>query len=176
MAEYYAVLRRAVAGLGNNTAESRRAVYDKARNALIGQLKAIDPPLPTSEISRQRLELEEAIRKVERESAQAPPAPPRPAQTISPSPQPAPAPPPPPAPVSTAVDQSPPAEAVEGVTGECIALTPEVHAFGPAGEWGNCGDSLTRPPRQTVRRRVTCLDVGVQKQWLSSLRSLLWSP
>ncbi|MBN9021712.1 MAG: hypothetical protein J0H08_06400, partial [Rhizobiales bacterium] len=49
--------------------ETRRAVYDKARNALIGQLKAVDPPLTTAEISRQRLELEEAIRRVEREAA-----------------------------------------------------------------------------------------------------------
>jgi hypothetical protein len=64
MAEYYAVLSKAVAGLESNSADARRAVYDKARNALIGQLKAIDPPLPTAEISRQRLELEEAIRRV----------------------------------------------------------------------------------------------------------------
>lgn len=72
MAEYYAVLSRAVASLDTNTGETRRAVYDKARNALIGQLKAIDPPLPTAEISRQRLELEEAIRRVERETADTP--------------------------------------------------------------------------------------------------------
>ncbi len=69
MAEYYAVLKKAVGGLEAGSAEARRAVYDKARNALIGQLKAIDPPLPASEISRQRLELEEAIRRVERETA-----------------------------------------------------------------------------------------------------------
>jgi hypothetical protein len=68
MAEYYAVLSRAVASLEASTPEARRAVYDKARNALIGQLKAIVPPLPTSEISRQRLELEEAIRRAEREA------------------------------------------------------------------------------------------------------------
>jgi hypothetical protein len=67
MAEYYAVLNKAVAGLENKSPDGRRAVYDKARNALIGQLKAIDPPLPTAEISRQRLELEEAIRRIERE-------------------------------------------------------------------------------------------------------------
>ena len=72
MAEYYAVLSKAVAGLDVNSPESRRAVYDKARNALIGQLKAIDPPLPTAEISRQRLELEEAIRRVERETSAVP--------------------------------------------------------------------------------------------------------
>jgi len=68
MAEYYAVLKKAVGGLDSGSAEVRRAVYDKARNALIGQLKAIDPPLAASEISRQRLELEEAIRRVERET------------------------------------------------------------------------------------------------------------
>jgi hypothetical protein len=72
MAEYYAVLSKAVAGLEANSADTRRAVYDKARNALIGQLKAIDPPLPTAEISRQRLELEEAIRRVERETSSSP--------------------------------------------------------------------------------------------------------
>ncbi|HVY21466.1 MAG TPA: hypothetical protein VHA70_15495 [Bauldia sp.] len=72
MAEYYAVLSKAVAGLDGNSADARRAVYDKARNALIGQLKAIDPPLPTAEISRQRLELEEAIRRVERETSTLP--------------------------------------------------------------------------------------------------------
>lgn len=72
MAEYYAVLSKAVAGLDGNSADARRAVYDKARNALIGQLKAIDPPLPTAEISRQRLELEEAIRRVERETSAVP--------------------------------------------------------------------------------------------------------
>lgn len=72
MAEYYAVLSKAVAGLESSSAEARRAVYDKARNALIGQLKAIDPPLPTAEISRQRLELEEAIRRVERETSSVP--------------------------------------------------------------------------------------------------------
>jgi hypothetical protein len=72
MAEYYAVLSKAVAGLDGNSADARRAVYDKARNALIGQLKAIDPPLPTAEISRQRLELEEAIRRVERETSAMP--------------------------------------------------------------------------------------------------------
>ncbi len=72
MAEYYAVLSKAVAGLDGNSADARRAVYDKARNALIGQLKAIDPPLPTAEISRQRLELEEAIRRVERETSTVP--------------------------------------------------------------------------------------------------------
>src|SRR5437763_7426158 len=67
MAEYYAVLSKAIAGLSNTSPETRRAVYDKARSALVSQLRAIEPPLATAEISRQRLELEEAVRRVERE-------------------------------------------------------------------------------------------------------------
>jgi len=69
MAEYYALLTKAVSGLETNSKEARQAIYDKARHALIVQLKAISPPLNPSEISRQRLELEEAVRKVEREAA-----------------------------------------------------------------------------------------------------------
>ena len=42
MAEYYTVLKKAIGGADSN---ARRATYDKARNALIGQLKAVDPPL-----------------------------------------------------------------------------------------------------------------------------------
>ncbi len=93
MAEYYAVLSRAVASLEANTPEARRAVYDKARNALIGQLKAIVPPLPTSEISRQRLELEEAIRRAEREAANAAGGAPQRPAARRPSPPPPPSPP-----------------------------------------------------------------------------------
>src|ERR1051326_4778350 len=83
MAEYYAVLSKAISGLTNTAPETRRAVYDKARSALVSQLKAIEPPLATTEISRQRLELEEAIRRVEREiQSGTMPAPPRPAITL----------------------------------------------------------------------------------------------
>lgn len=71
MTDYYAVLKKAVSGFESESGDARRSVYDKARTALIAQLKSIDPPLTTSEISRQRLELEEAIRKVEREASAA---------------------------------------------------------------------------------------------------------
>jgi hypothetical protein len=71
MTDYYAVLKKAVSGFEAESGDARRSVYDKARSALIAQLKSIDPPLTTSEISRQRLELEEAIRKVEREASAA---------------------------------------------------------------------------------------------------------
>ena len=71
MAEYYALLARAVGALPRNDEGSRREIYVKARSALIRQLKAITPPLPPAEISKQRLALEEAIRRVEREAAEA---------------------------------------------------------------------------------------------------------
>ncbi|SHG75464.1 hypothetical protein SAMN02745157_4761 [Kaistia soli DSM 19436] len=69
MTDYYVVLKRAVGGLEHEASDVRRSIYDKARSALLGQLKAITPPLTTAEISKQRLELEEAIRRVEREAA-----------------------------------------------------------------------------------------------------------
>ncbi len=68
MAQYYAVLKKAIGALQPSSSDARRGIYEKARSALVNQLKAIQPPLSTSEISRQRLELEEAIRKVEREA------------------------------------------------------------------------------------------------------------
>ncbi|MDR3373754.1 MAG: hypothetical protein P4L98_08505 [Ancalomicrobiaceae bacterium] len=69
MADYYAILKRAISGLAEPTGEARRAVYEKARSALVQQLKSFDPPLTASEITQQRLQLEDAIRKVESEAA-----------------------------------------------------------------------------------------------------------
>ncbi|WP_407049943.1 hypothetical protein [Methyloraptor flagellatus] len=69
MADYYAILKRAIGALPEPTGEVRRAVYEKARTALVNQLKAFDPPLTASEITQQRLQLEDAIRKVEAEAA-----------------------------------------------------------------------------------------------------------
>ncbi|MBB4303035.1 hypothetical protein GGD81_002073 [Rhodobium orientis] len=71
MADYYAILKRALDALPENTGEARRAVYEKARSALVTQLKSVDPPLAPSEITKQRLALEESIRKVESETARA---------------------------------------------------------------------------------------------------------
>ncbi len=70
MADYHPLISRAVAGLDKNTSEARRVLYDRARNALVAQLRAIQPPLDEDEITRERLELEEAVRKVEAEEAQ----------------------------------------------------------------------------------------------------------
>src|SRR6185503_12724951 len=70
MADYYPLVAKAVAGLEKNTGEGRRSLYERARTALVAQLRGMnDPPLTEAEITRERLALEEAIRKVEAEAA-----------------------------------------------------------------------------------------------------------
>ncbi|HYV71415.1 MAG TPA: hypothetical protein VE970_15060 [Pseudolabrys sp.] len=69
MADYYALIDRAVGGLDKNTGEHRRALYDRARAALVSQLRGVHPALDETDITRERLALEEAIRKVEAETA-----------------------------------------------------------------------------------------------------------
>src|ERR1700692_2686734 len=71
MADYYPLIARAIAGLDPSApGESRRALYERARAALIAQLRSVQPPLSESQIPRERLSLEEAVRKVESEAAQ----------------------------------------------------------------------------------------------------------
>ena len=69
MADYYPLISRAVAGLEKNNGENRRALYERARAALLAQLRGVTPPLNESDITRERLALEESIRKVEAELA-----------------------------------------------------------------------------------------------------------
>ncbi|WP_020179727.1 hypothetical protein [Methylopila sp. M107] len=96
MADYFPVISRAVSGLDPNTGEARRKVYERARAAIVKQLRAIDPPVAEEDISRERMQLEEAIRRVEaeaagRESPASPaPAAPKPAAPRVADPQPAP--------------------------------------------------------------------------------------
>src|SRR5436305_12878722 len=71
MADYYPLIARAIAGLDPSApGEARRARDERARAALIAQLRSVQPPLSESEITRERLSLEEAVRKVEAEAAQ----------------------------------------------------------------------------------------------------------
>jgi hypothetical protein len=69
MADYYPLIAKAVSGLEKSTGEARRALYDRARSALVAQLRGVTPALLESDITRERLGLEEAIRKVETEAA-----------------------------------------------------------------------------------------------------------
>src|ERR1700723_3131967 len=69
MTDYHPLIARAVDGLERSTGEARRALYERARNALVTQLRSVDPPLSESEITKERLALEDAIRKVEADAA-----------------------------------------------------------------------------------------------------------
>ncbi len=68
MADYHPLVARAVAGLDKSTGENRRALYERARAALVAQLRSVEPALDESDITRERLALEDAIRKVEAEA------------------------------------------------------------------------------------------------------------
>jgi hypothetical protein len=82
MADYYPLIARAVAGLEKNTGEGRRVLYERARTALVTQLRGVVPALSESDITRERLALEESIRKVEAEAARQSREGPRPEQPL----------------------------------------------------------------------------------------------
>lgn len=69
MTDYQPLISRAVDGLDKGTGEARRTLYERARSALVAQLRSVNPPLSESDITRERLSLEEAIRKVEADAA-----------------------------------------------------------------------------------------------------------
>lgn len=61
MADFVAVLKKAVDALGENTPQMREKVYDKARATIETKLAAIDPPPPAAVAERQRKALADAI-------------------------------------------------------------------------------------------------------------------
>jgi hypothetical protein len=87
MADYHPLIARAVDGLGTSSGEARRSLYERARSALVAQLRAIEPALSEADITRERLALEDAIRKVEAEAVRKARAEPRPPPSFR-SPQP----------------------------------------------------------------------------------------
>ena len=71
MADFVAVIRRAVDGLANNTPEMRVRVYEKARSAVQRQLENMKPRPSDDMLRRQLDKLEAAIVEVEAEHAEA---------------------------------------------------------------------------------------------------------
>ncbi|MDB5593343.1 MAG: uncharacterized protein JWM36_304 [Hyphomicrobiales bacterium] len=69
MAEYYPLLVRAVSGLAESTPDARRSIYERARAALLGQLRAVQPPVPEADIERESRSLDDAIARIEDEIA-----------------------------------------------------------------------------------------------------------
>ncbi len=67
MADFYPVLSRAIARLTLQTPEARRAIYDRAGQVLVAQLQSVVPPMSEADISRQRMQLDDVIARIERE-------------------------------------------------------------------------------------------------------------
>ena len=65
--DYHRLIARAVEALDRNTGEARRALYERARNALLAELRSREPAFLVTDITKQRLALENAIREVEAE-------------------------------------------------------------------------------------------------------------
>jgi SPOR domain len=68
MNKYYPLIARAVESLDRNADETRREVYERARKA-VEQLRSNQHALLDANITKERLALEETIRKVEAEAA-----------------------------------------------------------------------------------------------------------
>lgn len=71
MADYYSLLSRAVSALPHSAPELRRAVYERARKALLNQLRSIQPPVAEADIEAEGRALDEAIARLEFEAARA---------------------------------------------------------------------------------------------------------
>src|SRR5580658_5862828 len=69
MHDYHPLIARAVSRLESNTPAARLAVFRQVRIILLDQLLRRQPPASESEIVRECEALEDAIRKVETESA-----------------------------------------------------------------------------------------------------------
>ena len=69
MVDFFPLLSRAIEELDPNTLERRQVIYERARQLVEGNLQARVPPLSTAEVASQRQTLEEAIWKIEMNSA-----------------------------------------------------------------------------------------------------------
>ena len=80
MADYYSLLAKAVSNLPKAGPEpARKAIYDRARKALVRQLRSLGPALSEADIAREEAALEAAIGKLEGQFSPAPPGAPSPA-------------------------------------------------------------------------------------------------
>ena len=77
MADYYSLLAKAVSNLPKGGAAAARGqVYDRARAALLRQLRALGPNMSEADVAREEAALEEAIARVEAQLTSATPVPP----------------------------------------------------------------------------------------------------
>jgi hypothetical protein len=69
MADYYPMIAKAIDSLAADaSSEGRQALYDRMREALSAALRTSEPPFTEFQIMRERLALEDAVRRVEEEA------------------------------------------------------------------------------------------------------------
>src|SRR5271167_4695566 len=70
MADYYSLLSKAVGNLPKSSpASARKAIYDRARSALIRQLRSLNTTLSEADIAREEAALEAAVARLETQFA-----------------------------------------------------------------------------------------------------------
>ncbi|MBS7540128.1 hypothetical protein [Ancylobacter lacus] len=146
MADYYPLLARAVAGLPANTARSRGNVYERARRALLAQLRGVEPPLPEVDIERERSALEVAISRIELEYLGSddpfadivPPPEPPPSFTVTPPP-----------PVAPPTSAAPPPAAAPSRIGDRLPERPAPRSFAERVRL-ELPATLAAPPREAA--------------------------
>lgn len=162
MADYFPLIARAVQALPEQSPELRGAVYDRAREALIGQLRSLDPPLSEEEIAEEAVSLDAAIAEVEaayapepeQEQEPAPFAPEPEPQAFFPPPEPEPAPQPAPKAVESA-PASRPAEPPRAGSPETDLPEARPAEPGRAGEIDSRADvSRAKAPQTKARPRL----------------------
>lgn len=139
MADFVAVIRRAVDGLTDNSPDMRGKVYDKARGAVRRQLEAMNPRPSDELVQRQLDKLETAITEVESEHAEALPAEEAPIEESAPAaietaevPEPPETAEPPPEPITEAVPQEQPVMAEPPTVSQEPVEEPEPPVIEPA--------------------------------------------
>ena len=156
-AEYYPLLAKAVGSLPNSTPDTRRVVYERARKALIGQLRTYHPPVPDEDIERESVALDRAIERLEGEIAAKPAAPPAdapPAPVEPPAPKPATSKTAPPKPATSKPATSKPASS-KSVPSDGEPGTPMPPPLAPRPSVsGALGPSAPRKPLPPLRPRA----------------------
>ncbi|MFN3891484.1 MAG: hypothetical protein ACK4MV_13880 [Beijerinckiaceae bacterium] len=144
MADYYPLLARAVAALPNSTRETRTAIYERARKALLGQLQSLNPPVSAEHLAAESKALDDAISRLEAELAREPTGAPAPPPAAAAPPKPAqPAPPPP-----SAKPPPPPARPAPPVSGGAAPAPERPPSAAPA---LNVPERRAEPPPPDAR-------------------------